>query len=250
MWIRIHPRKVLRVLVIMALSLALVSLAGQFSKYYLGHDNIFGLVSRFDVASEANVPTWFSSSLLLVCSLLLSIIAVGKKRERDRYALHWCALAVIFLFLSMDEAASFHELLNRPLQSALHTNGVFRYAWVIPYGVAVMVFALVYLKFFLALPKQTRLLVFVAGCTYVSGALGLELVGGEIETHWGNQNMMWALETTVEEFLEMLGVAVFIYALLVYLVPGSKAVVITIADHEVGEHISEISAQPVSEKTI
>ena len=52
----------------------------------------------------------------------------------------------------------------------------------------------------------------VAGFLYVSGALGFELLDGYFVSE-GIDNIKFALTNAVEEFLEMFGVIVFIYAL-------------------------------------
>ena len=45
------------------------------------------------------------------------------------------------------------------------------------------------------------------------GAIGFELIGGlQADVH-GSKNLTYALITTTEELLEMLGIALFIYAL-------------------------------------
>ena len=45
----------------------------------------------------------------------------------------------------------------------------------------------------------------------------MELVGGYYSDFYGEQNMAYALIVSIEEFLEMMGVVVFIYALLSYM---------------------------------
>jgi hypothetical protein len=93
------------------------------------------------------------------------------------------------------------------------TGGPFHYAWSVLGVVFVLAFALVYLPFVLRLESSTRRLFIVSGGLYVGGALGMELVQGWHDGLYGI-NGTTALITTVEEVLEMLGIVVFIYALL------------------------------------
>lgn len=223
----LKPKKVFQALAFAALALAFISFALQPLRSALGSGPLSRLVTLFDVSREGNIPTWFSSSLLLICSFLLLAVTLMKRKEGDQFALHWGALAVIFLFLSLDEASSIHEWLIRPVRSALGTDGFLYYAWVVPYGVALLALALLYLGFIFALPGRTKLLFLIAGGTYTGGALGMELVGGYIFTRSGGENMAWAAASTFEELLEMLGASVFIYALLSYMIPGKRAVVIS-----------------------
>lgn len=221
----LSPRRTVRLLFFVVLGLTLLCTAGQFCKYFLGHPFLFGLVPVFDLKLEANIPTWYSSFALLLCSLLLAVIASAKKIEGNSYAPHWVVLAFIFLFLSLDETASIHEGLNL-LRSQLKVSGFLFYFWVIPYAAFVLIFVLAYLRFLGALPAKTRLLFFLAGSVYVAGAIGMEIMEARYASFYGenmlynsnsSQSMMYEIMTIVEEFLEMLGVLVFIYALLSYI---------------------------------
>jgi hypothetical protein len=215
--VSISPRRFAKALTIVVLCLTLASIAGQFSKYVLGYGGLFGFVRLFHTDSEGNIPAFYSSSTLLLCSILLATIASAKKRGGDRYALHWRALAIIFLFLSLDEAASIHESGTERLRSALDAGGLLYFTWVIPGAAFVLLFVAAYLGFLADLPAKTRRGFLVAGTTFVGGALGMEMVGGRFAESYGVQNMRYQMIATVEELLEMLGIVVFIYALMSYM---------------------------------
>ena len=120
-------------------------------------------------------------------------------------------LSVAFLFAGMDEATMIHERISEGIKHFVDTSGVFYFAWVIPYSVLVLVFAMVFLRFFLRLPADTRRHVALAGFLYVTGAIGFELLGGA----WVSSNSkdaVFYLFATIEESLEMLGSIIFIYA--------------------------------------
>jgi len=217
MTIEVSAKNVARALLAVVVLLTLAYVAGQYSKYYLDHDVLLGFVEEFDLDRENNIPTWYSTVTLLLCSVLLGTIAVARARENDVYASHWKMLSVIFLFLSIDEAASLHERLTEPVKNAFHTSGMLEYAWVIPGGIFVLIVGLAYLKFLLNLPKTTRRQFATAGGLYVAGALGMEMVGSYYNSLYGRTSMAYALIVTGEEFLEMTGVVVFLYALMSYL---------------------------------
>ena len=80
-----------------------------------------------------------------------------------------------------------------------------------------VVFVFAYLRFLFGLPARTRRLFLVAGSLYVGGAIGIELVGGRHAYLYGTQNMGYEMIVTFEEFLEMMGIVVFIYALMSYM---------------------------------
>ena len=211
------PLRVVLTLAILAVALMLASTLGQVVKYETGHDRIYGLVQLFHHDSENNVPTFFSTVILLISTILLSIITTLKKKERDSYAFHWGMLAIIFLFLSMDEASSIHELLNNPMRKMVEAKGVFYYAWIIPYIALVFLFTLSYFRFWLHMPKQTQFLFAIAGFAFLGGAIGMEIIGGlYVELH-GYNNLTYNLISTVEEGLEITGIILFVYALLNYM---------------------------------
>jgi len=111
------PKTIYLALLCIVGCLTLASLAGQVSTYVLGHSTHLGFVNLFNLNNEMNVPAWHSSSTLLLCSILLGLIANHKMREGDGYSLHWVGLALIFVFLSLDEAISVHERLIAPCVS-------------------------------------------------------------------------------------------------------------------------------------
>jgi hypothetical protein len=180
-----------------------------------------GYLSVLDVNEEASIPTWFSSSALLLCSVLLVSIACDSEVRDARYATRWKVLPVIFLLLSLDEIAAFHERLTPLSSSALNTigldsEGFLYYPWVVLGAGFVLVFLLAYLRFFLDLPTRTRRLFAVAGSLYVIGALGMEMLGAKVADFYGSPTLTYAAIVTTEEFFEMLGSAIFLYALMTH----------------------------------
>ena len=214
MELRIDPRKVATLLFAVAIALIACHFAGQFSRYFLGHGQLLGLVDLFNVNVENNVPTFFSTLLLVSCTIALAAVArLPSNTARERR--HWGWLGLIFLFLALDEDASIHELLIKPLDYFLPEHGVLHFAWVVPYGFAALVVGIAYLRFVLDLPNPTRWQVIVAGGTYLSGALVFELIGGwYISRMEGVQDFAYMILVAAEEFLEMCGSILFLYALL------------------------------------
>jgi len=171
-------------------------------------------VRLFRVNSEGLIPTWYSAATLLGCAALL--LMIGWARRGHRFWKHWIALGLVFAFISMDEASSFHEEVGGHLQEYLGTTGMLANAWMIPAALFVAVFGFGMLKFVMHLPMRSRVLFVLAGGLYVGGALGMEfvstayLVGNDFQM----QTTAYACMATIEELLEMTGVVVFIYALL------------------------------------
>jgi hypothetical protein len=162
---------------------------------------------------EQNLPTWYSSGLLLCCALALALIAREAALTGAPRRLHWWGLAVAFLYMSLDEAVGLHEHLGESLE----LQGVLYFGWVVPAGALVAVLALAYLPFLADLPARPRRQFLVAGVLYVGGALGMELPLGYWTERHGDDNLVYALIDLVEESLELLGVSLFLSALVEYL---------------------------------
>lgn len=137
-------------------------------------------------------------------------------------------MAFIFLFLSIDETALLHERIGKSVKELINTSGFFHYAWVIPYGVALIVILIGYLNFLKKLPRNIMILFMVSGAIYISGALGFEMAGGRHHELYGDDTLLYSLLYTCEEFLEMLGILIFIYALLMYIKSQFKSLTITV----------------------
>jgi hypothetical protein len=230
--ITVKPKQVVICLGIITALLVLADVAGQLTRYLTRHDTVYGLIAKFDLDDENNVPTYFSSAILLLSAFLLGMIAVFKKWQNDLYARHWKILALIFLFLSLDETASFHEKLTQPVRKLFDAKGLLYYAWVIPAILLLVVLAVSYLRFYLRLPPETKRHFFLAAVLYIGGAVGFELVGGYYAELHGEKNLTFNLIAAVEETLEMTGIVLFNYALLRYMSKGVGELVLRIGDYD------------------
>ena len=215
---QISPPRLARQLLWIIGGLVILSTLGQISRHVYHHGNLGGLVNLFYVDAEANIPTAYSSFTWMLCSVTAAMIAVAKKQGGDRFTKYWQGFALVFAYLALDEVAVLHELLMGPMRSLFNASGFFYYAWVIPGGIFVLVFALSCFKFVKTLPRKTQFLLTLAGVTFVAGAIGLEMIGGWYTEMFGYQSdLTYVLITTLEETLEMLGVLILLYALLSYM---------------------------------
>lgn len=175
------------------------------------------LMLRWDLEQEISIPTWYSHSLLLTAAVLLTIIAADQWHARARQKRYWAALAVIFLYLSIDEGASLHELAVRPVTKALNIQNSFLVlAWIIPAAALLCVFFVVYFRFWWSLPAAIRILFAAAAAIYLGGALITESMSSAYAARYGIDNFGMSLMRVLEEGLEICGVSVFVYALLRY----------------------------------
>jgi hypothetical protein len=73
------------------------------------------------------------------------------------------------------------------------------------------------MKMFLSLPVRYKQIFFIAFSVYVGGALVMEMVDGLIESIYNYGSIPYILATNIEEFFEMTGISILIYALLDYI---------------------------------
>ena len=168
----------------------------------------------FDVDQENNLPTWFSALLLLVTSALLWLCARQRKADGDSWSGQWLALSCGFLLMSLDEVAGVHETIN----------SVIVMTWAIPGAFLALVLGLAFVPFLLHLPRRTALHFALAGAIYIAGAVGVEIFGNSLSVQSLRDTLQYNMATLAEEALEMLGVILFIQALLRYM-RGSAATV-------------------------
>lgn len=119
--------------------------------------------------------------------------------------------------MSTDEISSIHEILNNPVRNSLHLSGVFYWAWIIPGLIFVFSLLLLFRKFLTFIGHRFRKLFILSGAIYLSGAVGLEMIGGWIYSHDLGDSYLYVIEVVIEESLEMIGLLVFIYSLSDYL---------------------------------
>jgi hypothetical protein len=201
------------------------SLLGQISRYEFGHDYVYGLVHLFNVDAERNLPTFFTVLLAATGAMLLTVIGFACKQREKNDSPYWFALAAGFVFLGYDEAFQVHEQLIAPMRGLMgNANmGFFYFGWVIPGIAGVCALALFFLKFLLRLPASTRNWLLFSGALYLGGAIGMELIDGKyVEAH--GENLMYSVLVTIEEGLELSGLAALIYTLLGHIAEASPKV--------------------------
>lgn len=219
-FIRINPKKVTLYLSCIIVFLVLAHLSGMMLKEFFNNGIAHLYFRYFDLSDENNFPSYFSALILFIASALNFVIYLISKTETSlrRNRSNWFILSIIFLYLSTDESLQLHENLNsikKFLPSDL--SGFLYYAWVIPYAVLVIFCIFFFARFLFQLPSKTRILFILSGFIYVSGALGFEFLEGHVVELYGTGNKYDVLFYILEETFEMIGVTLFIHALLDYI---------------------------------
>ncbi|MEP0069707.1 hypothetical protein [Pyruvatibacter sp.] len=190
---------------------------------------------QFNLDAENSVPAWWGSSMMLIASLLLYTLGANAWRAGDILWRLWLVLAIVFMALSIDEAASFHEGVIAPLRSAFGFGGLLFYAWIVPAFICVAGLGLALLPLLKRLPTSLFWKFAAYGGIFVAGALGMEMIGGWLDYQGYRATAFYALSISIEEGFELLGVSLFIAALLDQFDPA-RAVVGDYARHRPVQH--------------
>jgi len=94
------------------------------------------------------------------------------------------------------------------------TDGYLYYPWVLSYGVAILILGLIYFKFFWRMEKKIFFAFMGAALLYLSGAIGLDILGGKESSLHGTTTILYSVYYTLEESFEMFGVIYLISILL------------------------------------
>jgi hypothetical protein len=166
------------------------------------------LLPKLSLSYEGNLPTWFSSSLLLVCAIVAGAIASAQ----PPWHRHWWGITAILAWMSLDEAAELHEHLG----GRIGTTGLLYFDWVIPAAGVVAIIAVIYWPFVRALAPATRTRLVIAAAIYLGGALVMELPLGWWTEQRGMEGLGYGLIDWIEETMEMIGAVLALVALVAH----------------------------------
>ncbi|WP_277022354.1 hypothetical protein [Paracoccus hibiscisoli] len=174
-----------------------------------------------DMNGEGNLPAWFTVLCWFLAGILSYCIAQVDKTPRQRIA--WYGVMVFSFFISFDEMTMFHEtfgsMMGTNIGRVSGVGDIFFYKWLI-YGVLFAITAgFVFLPFLYRLPQSTSRRIVMACAVFLSGAIGVEFLGAASEAGAIDlvRGKLWLIAIALEETLEMLGVILFVSALLHHL---------------------------------
>jgi hypothetical protein len=210
----VTPAGVFKVIVAVLGVLLAVSVAQDLVSYSGAQLHLERKIWFLDVDVERSVYTYASSMALFVASAILCTIGLDRHARGESISYQWLFLALVFLFLSADEALSFHEKVSSVLSSRLKTSGMFYFAWVIPAIGLLVVGFLAYIPFLRTLNPRVRVLMLTSAAIFLAGAVGMEMLSGRYVQLHGVETLVYRLMTNLEEGLEGFGTALFIFAIM------------------------------------
>jgi len=167
------------------------------------------IINLFNFDREANLPSIFSVLLLLAIS---ATFLVNRNFAEKTYKNGFLFLAIIFGYLAFDEGSQIHESIMDVIRIFYNGSGVFYFVWVIPAIVFIIVLFLLLYKFFTLLPKSFKKQFLGGVAIYLTGAIIMEMIGGQYVDVYGDQNIYYPLIIVVEESLEILGTIIMLRA--------------------------------------
>lgn len=231
--ISIRGSIIFKYLLIAITALLICNIAVQiFIGYSDFSENVSVLKKAFDFNYEHNIPTFFASLLFLFNGFLLVVISSIADSKSKKY---WFIMALVFGFLAMDEMLIIHEHLDVPFRKLLSSSGVFYFAWIIPYSIIILFLAIYFYKFLRKLPLSTQKMFMISLVIFLLGAIGIELLEGNQIEKEGMYNLTYFVFYTIEETLEMIGLSIFSYALLNYILGKYETIQFTFSGTQIGK---------------
>ena len=175
---------------------------------------------------ELNLPTLFSSALLLMAALLMRRLGHNSNPDAGD---DWRLLSKIFIFLALDEALQIHEILIIPgLRHQVHP--ALASTWVVPYAALAVILLWRFRSFLGSIPRATATGLLRSGAVYVGGAIGMEMIGSfAVRSSLIRLHSPWyGAITGLEEALELIGIILLIDALMRALLVQQDSVDITL----------------------
>jgi len=168
------------------------------------------------LGEENNIPTWYSSSQLLLVALALSALAVRDTRVKPLRSLALIAAPTLFFILSLDEIAMIHERIGVGLQSAGIGTGLRTTSWMFVFApfVAVVGLISVWACWPYVRGRSKTLWLLAAGVVlYGASAVGLEFIANFV-----GEGSLWQKGLGfAEEYGEMLAVTLLLWGCLTIL---------------------------------
>ena len=213
-------------------TLLTVVTAGLFAAHCIVQVGIYGFGAKkhwlesLNMDRELNLPTLFSSALLLMAALLMQRLGQSSDRLVTQ---DWRLLSKIFIFLALDEALQIHEILIIPgLRYQVHP--ALASTWVVPYAVFALILLWRFRHFLGSISRATASRLLRSGAVYIGGAIGMEMIGSfAVRSSLIRLHSLWyGAITGLEEALELLGIILLIDALLRALLDQRKNIDLTL----------------------
>ena len=226
----LNPKSLTKILSVIAFFLVLANLITIFVKYITGDRIFYGLIPLFQLNAEYNIPTFFSGLLFLFSAVLLVFIWKARRINAESQII-WAFLAGLFLFLAFDELFKVHGLLFELIRKIFKTLGLPRFIWIIFYSTGLVLLSFLVFPVWQRLSKTVKLWFALSAFTFLGGAIGFDMIEKVYYRSIGwREDLIYGALYTIEESLEMAGLIMFIYSLLLLIQVEFKGIAFVIPD--------------------
>ena len=191
-------------------ALLLAGLAAYAFTAFTGYGSLLGTLRLFDVGDELSFPSLFSVANLGLAALLTAWLWRCPPGPEGRRAWGW--LALVMLFLALDEGAGIHETFNI-IQTHLAAEGLTpawfsSHPWLVLGAPLALIVGALFLPFLLRMPRRLAAHLVGAGTVFLGGAMGMEAVGAVMEARGiDREAFIYDFRRLLEEGMEMSGIA-------------------------------------------
>lgn len=170
----------------------------------------------FNVDTERRFGALFGAILILFASGAM-LFASFRFLSHKSFAVGWLFLSCVLLFMACDELFMIHERAGEFFGAEDHFGTAVIPAWVKAMAVVVAILCIPMGIFWWKLPRYLKIRTAVAAGVFLTGAVGVEILGMTHADASGINNFNYALLVALEEGMEMLGMIIAIDAMLLYL---------------------------------
>lgn len=192
--INFEIKKITKIILFVIFLLLSFHILFQIALIYSSNEILLKVARLFHFDSEGNFPTYFSSLLFFISAILLLLIS---KIEYNGNSKYWLILSIVFLFLSAEDYIQLHEKFTIIVFHKFHTSGAFRFIWIYPAALIIILSFLYFRKFFFGLPRKTRINFIIAAGLFFTGTFILEFSAGILLSHQDEiiSNLFYILAT-------------------------------------------------------
>jgi len=206
--------------------LVLAHVATQSVKHFGGYEFFLGIVPMFNLDAEGNVPSGFQGITLVFAAVLLFYVALHERQRAMPSARRWLLLGFAFAYLAIDELGKVHETFDYLATRGRNADVPY---WILPLGAFALAVALYMLPLLRQVPRRTAQALVISGAIYVGGAAGVEFLSQKPFAFVEFGTYAYSFEVALEEGMEMLGILLFIRALLLYIAAKDYRATLTVA---------------------
>jgi hypothetical protein len=122
--------------------LLIMHLIVVYATVYMPGSSLASIASKFDLDNQYNVPTFINSLFFIIGVYYCIHLARRAKWAEHRWG--WTAVALLLVYLALDEALTIHERMGEALRKLWHiqAGSPLAHAWIIPAVGALLIVAL------------------------------------------------------------------------------------------------------------